>query len=175
VIGAGNTAIDVATQAVRLGAERVTIVYRRTAADMSAFAYEYDLAKSDGVHFLWNLQPVAAIGADGWVTGVEFEKTGDTLNSPVEGRSDEKHVLLECDMVVKALGQGPLHKFIASYSALADNSSRVKISAEDGSTGLPGLFAGGDCTTGGAEIVDAVEEGKVAAAGIHQYLNSSSK
>ncbi|MFV2070934.1 MAG: hypothetical protein ACC645_28540, partial [Pirellulales bacterium] len=74
---------------------------------------------------------------------------------------------------VKALGQNPLHDFIAAHSHVADDRSGVRIDRLDGSTALRGLFSGGDCTSGGAEIVDAVEEGKTAAAGIHYYLNSA--
>ncbi|MFV1981276.1 MAG: NAD(P)-dependent oxidoreductase, partial [Rhodothermia bacterium] len=112
VIGAGNTAIDVATQAVRLGAERVTIAYRKTDAEMSAFAYEYDLAKSDGVNFLWNVRPVAFKGVDGWVSSIEFDQADGVAGHP----SGVRRVVLECDMVVKALGQNPLHDFIAAHS-----------------------------------------------------------
>ncbi|MFC2085593.1 NAD(P)-dependent oxidoreductase [Bacteroidota bacterium] len=165
VIGAGNTAVDVATQAVRLGAERVTIAYRRTADEMSAFAYEYELAKSDGVNFLWNVQPVSFKGADGWVSAIEFNQT--------DAPEGAEPLIVECDMVVKALGQDPLHEFIRSRTDVADDRSNVRIDRRDGSTGLQGLFAGGDCTSGGAEIVDAVEQGKIAAGGIHDYLMSS--
>ncbi len=177
VIGAGNTAIDVATEAVRLGAERVTIAYRRTDAEMSAFAYECDLAKSDGVNFLWNVKPVAFMGTDGSVSGIEFDQVAGPADrvvaEPADGRSEIIRVILECDMVVKALGQNPLREFVSGQSGLADGRSRVKIDRVSGSTAIRGLFSGGDCTNGGAEIVDAVEEGKVAAAGIHDYLNSS--
>jgi dihydropyrimidine dehydrogenase (NAD+) subunit PreT len=170
VIGAGNTAIDVATQAVRLGAEHVTIAYRRSAAEMSAFAYEYDLAKSDGVNFLWNVRPQQILGEDGWVTGIEFEGTNESGDSS-EGAGPSAQIV-DCDMVIKALGQNPLREFLVLRPELVDDRSRVRVKREDGSTKLPGLFSGGDCSSGGAEIVDAVEDGKRAARGIHDYLSS---
>src|SRR5207302_5834191 len=75
VIGAGNTAIDVATAARRLGAERVTIAYRRGEDAMPAFAYEYELAKTDGVRFEWFAQPIRIVGDNGAASGVEFLRT----------------------------------------------------------------------------------------------------
>jgi glutamate synthase (NADPH/NADH) small chain len=166
VIGAGNTAIDAATQAVRLGAKRVTIVYRRTARDMSAFAYEYELAKADGVDFLWNLTPVEFKVRDGALVGVEF--------APTKDENEESIVYLKCDMAIKALGQNPLAEFLAEHHELVDEHGRVRANEENGRTQIPGLFSGGDCTSGGAEIVDAVEEGKIAAAGIHEFLATTS-
>ena len=111
VIGAGNTAIDVATAAKRLGAETVTIAYRRSEALIPAFAYEYELAKSDGVRFEWFAQPIRVIGDGGSARGVEFVRT--ELDDP-RSRSGRvrplpgSNFVLPADMVVKALGQEPL-------------------------------------------------------------------
>ena len=111
VIGAGNTAIDVATAAKRLGAETVTIAYRRSEALIPAFAYEYELAKSDGVRFEWFAQPIRVVGDGGAAHGVEFLRT--ELEDP-DSRSGRVKTLpgsnfvLPADMVVKALGQEPL-------------------------------------------------------------------
>jgi len=120
---------------------------------------------------------VAFMGTDGSVSGIEFDQVAGPADrvvaAPADGRSEIIRVILECDMVVKALGQNPLREFVSGQSGLADGRSRVKIDRVSGSTAIRGLFSGGDCTNGGAEIVDAVEEGKVAAAGIHDYLNSS--
>lgn len=165
IIGAGNTAIDAATAAVRLGADRVTIAYRKSAAEMSAFAYEYELAKADGVHFMWNVQPVLFAGEKGRVAEARFTRTNRTEDGSLP-------VILETDMIIKALGQNPLEDFLAEHPDLMDERGRVRMNPQDGSTEIAGLFTGGDCTSGGAEIVDAVQEGKIAAAGIHKHLES---
>ncbi len=170
VIGAGNTAIDVATEAVRLGADHVTIAYRRTAAEMSAFQYEYELAKSDGVHFVWEVQPMAFRAASGRLTGVEF------LRLSQNGATDDDDTfILPCDMAVKALGQLPLEAFLAGLTDSTVDGGRLGIDAATGATTIEGVFAGGDCTSRGAEIVDAVQEGKIAAAGIHSYLTNNGR
>jgi len=173
VIGAGNTAIDVATEAVRLGAETVTIVYRRTAREMSAFAYEYELAKSDAVQFLWQVQPLRFVQEDGVLTGLALQRVqqnGDGRTAtvtPLEG-SD---FVLPCDMAIKALGQTSILDLLTNVDGLVVENGRLQIDAQTGATGAPGVFAGGDCLSRGAEIVDAVQEGKIAAAGINDYLS----
>lgn len=170
VIGAGNTAIDVATEAVRLGAEDVTIVYRRSAADMSAFKYEYELAKEDQVRFAWHLAPTEFLHKNGELTGVRFARTGADAGS--DG-SAGGFVDVPCDMAIKALGQVPLLDLLRPFEHLADADGRVLVDQETGQTSVKGLFAGGDCISRGAEIVDAVQEGKISAAGIHAYLEES--
>ena len=123
VIGAGNTAIDVATAAQRLGAETVTIAYRRSEALIPAFAYEYQLAKADGVRFEWFAQPVRILGdAAARSAGVEFLRT--ELEDP-HSRSGRvrtvpgSNFVLPADMVVKALGQEPLLDLLAALARLA--------------------------------------------------------
>ena len=170
VIGAGNTAIDVATAAKRLGAVTVTIAYRRSERTIPAFTYEYELAKSDGVRFEWQVQPVRILGDRGRVTGVEFQKT--TLDDPVS-RSERVGVVpgssfvIPADMVVKALGQEPLFELTAELPGLRTENGRILVDAATGATSIPRLFAGGDCLRNGGEVVDAVQDGKVAAQGIH--------
>jgi glutamate synthase (NADPH/NADH) small chain len=173
VIGAGNTAVDVATEAVRLGAERVTMVYRRTDAEMPAFAYEYDLAKSDGIQFVWEAQPIGfETDASGVLTGVRLQH----VRSEGEGRAarlvpiEGSEHTLPCDMVVKALGQIPILDIVAHVEGARTDGGRLHIDPKTGATGVPGLFAGGDCTSKGAEIVNAVQEGKLAARGIDDFL-----
>ena len=175
VIGGGNTAVDVATAAVRLGAARVTIAYRRRAEDMPAFAYEYELSKADGVVWEFSAAPVRILGGRGAATGVEFVRT----RSAGVGRGAKleqvtgSNFTLEADMVVKALGQRPLLDVLNSMPGLALKGGRVEVEPRTGATSVPKLFAGGDCVGGGAEVVDAVQEGKIAAAGIDQMLRGS--
>lgn len=173
VIGAGNTAIDVATAAKRLGAESVTIAYRRGEAAMPAFAYEYELAKADRVRFVWHAQPVRVLARDGKAAGILFAKTATSVT---ESRRDElrtvagSEFVLEADMVVKALGQEPLLDLINVLPGLAHDHGRIVADLTTGATSVPKLFAGGDCLRKGGEVVDAVRDGKNAARGIHESL-----
>ena len=172
VLGAGNTAIDVATEAARLGASTVTIAYRRTHREMSAFAYEYELAKSDGVQFLWLVQPIAFIEDHGSLSGIRMCR----VRPLAEGRGaaleriDGSEFNVPCDMAIKALGQTPVLDLLLGIAGPGTEDGRLSMDPETGETGIPGLFAGGDCTNYGAEIVDAVQEGKVAALGIDAFL-----
>jgi glutamate synthase (NADPH/NADH) small chain len=168
VIGAGNTAIDVVTAARRLGAERVAIVYRRSEREMSAFKYEYELAQKDGILFHWNTLPVRIVGSH-HVEGVECMRTrleGSGRRARVESVPGTEFVI-PADMVVRALGQQPVLRFLTSVPELALRGGNVVVNPETGQTGNPKYFAGGDCVNGGREVVDAVAEGMRAARGIH--------
>jgi dihydropyrimidine dehydrogenase (NAD+) subunit PreT len=176
VIGAGNTAVDVATAAKRLGAERVTIAYRRGEAAMSAFAYEYSLAKADGVRFEWQALPLRVVGRGGEAIGVEFARTEPDASGnrrgdvrPLSG----SEFVIEADMVVKALGQEPLLDLLDVLPGLAHDHGRVSADPATGATSVSKLFAGGDCLRNGGEVVDAVQDGKVAARGIHASFDHS--
>jgi dihydropyrimidine dehydrogenase (NAD+) subunit PreT len=173
VIGAGNTAIDVATAARRLGAETVTIAYRRSEWLIPAFAYEYQLAKSDGVRFEWLAQPLRIVGQGGAVAGVEFLRTRldpDASRAGALASVPGSNFVLAADMVVKALGQEPLFDFLAALPGLECDQGRVVVNPATGATSVPGLFAGGDCLRNGGEVVDAVRDGKIAAQGIDAAL-----
>jgi glutamate synthase (NADPH/NADH) small chain len=168
VIGAGNTAIDAATQAKRLGAEHVTIVYRRAVDDMPAYDYEYDLAKRDGCEFRFHTAPKRILGVD-HVTGIECVRTepgepgADGRRRPVDV-PESTHVI-ECNMVIKALGQVVRDDFARAASLTIEDGRMVSTK--------PRVFVGGDCANGGAEIVNAAAEGKHAAAAIHAYLQET--
>ena len=175
-IGAGNTAIDVVTAARRLGAEAVYLLYRRGEMDMPAFAYEYELAKQDAVVFLWQTQPVRVLGEQGVVTGLECVRT--ELGPPDQkGRRTPLPILgsqfqLGVDMVVRAVGQKPTTEFLRAVKGVeikADGTVRINDSHQ---TGHPQYFAGGDCTNGGKEVVDAVADGMAAARGLDRWLGS---
>ncbi len=158
VIGAGNTAIDVVTQAKRLGAEKVMMVYRRTQKDMSAYDYEYELAKGDAVEFVWQASPLEITG-NGRVEALRCIKSDG---------SDEVFEI-SCDMVVKAIGQQKQKGFLESLGIGTDEKGQVIVD-EWMKTSLDGVFAGGDCVNGGAEAVDASQMGQKAAIGIHFSL-----
>ena len=162
VIGAGNTAIDAVTQAKRLGAEKVVMVYRRTEQEISAYDYEYELAKKDGVEFVWQAAPIGILADSDnkRVTGLQCEKTDGTL----------KLFDMDCDMVIKAIGQSKMGAFFETVAGVAiDEKGRVIVN-DQMQTSNPKIFSGGDCVNGGAEAVDASQMGKLAAQGIHQSL-----
>lgn len=177
VIGAGNTAIDAVTQARRLGAERVILVYRRGAAEMPAYEYEYTLAKQDAVEFLWQTAPVELLADEGGmhVAGLRCVRTspgepdasGRRSANVVEG----SEFVIPIDTVIKATGQQKRREFFASIPGVElDLSGRVRVDPETMRTGNPKFFAGGDCVNGGREAVDASQMGKLAAQGIHLAL-----
>jgi glutamate synthase (NADPH/NADH) small chain len=176
VIGAGNTAIDVATTAARLGAEHVIIAYRRGKQAMPAFAYEYELARKDGVRFEWFAQPVRAIAENGVAAGVEFVRTESedpaSRQAPVVPVPGSEFVI-RADMIVKALGQEQLFDLLRSVPGLEVDRGMVVVDPATGATSVPGLYAGGDCIRNGGEIVDAVEDGKIAARAIDKTLIGS--
>jgi glutamate synthase (NADPH/NADH) small chain len=173
VLGAGNTAIDVATAARRLGAEQVTIAYRRGEEAMPAFAYEYELAKADGVRFEWFAQPLRIVGHNSIAHGVEFVRTAVDSAASRESRVmpiGGSNFVLHADMIVKALGQEPLLELLHALPGLKVERAKVVVDRNSGATSIAKLYAGGDCIRGGGEIVDAVQDGKIAAWGIDAAL-----
>ncbi|MCQ8280005.1 NAD(P)-dependent oxidoreductase [Acetobacteraceae bacterium KSS8] len=158
VIGGGNTAIDAAMQAKRLGAREVTIAYRRGLEHMSATAYERDWARTSGIRILPWRTPTALLGDGGVVTGVLFEDTGD-------GPMPEP-----ADMVLLAVGQLFDPAALAEADAPRLENGRIAVDA-DGRTSLDRIWAGGDCTAGADLTVAAVQDGKLAAIAIHQALS----
>jgi dihydropyrimidine dehydrogenase (NAD+) subunit PreT len=173
-IGAGNTAIDVVTAARRLGAETVYLVYRRTEREMSAFPYEYDLAKKDGVVFLWQTQPVRIIGKDGIVTALECRRT-QLGASNTDGRHEPEAIprsefTMSVDMVVRAVGQEPVTEFLRAVPGLELRPNGTVVTDECHQTPNPKYFAAGDCANGGKEVVDAVAEGMAAARSMDNWM-----
>jgi dihydropyrimidine dehydrogenase (NAD+) subunit PreT len=173
-VGAGNTAIDVVTAARRLGAQIVYLIYRRGEPEMPAFAYEYQLAKQDGVSFLWQTQPVRVLGDDGIVAGLECVRTEvgapDTKGRRKPALVPGTEFKLDVDMVVRAVGQKPATDFLKAVKGLELNSDgTVKINDRH-QAGHAKYFAGGDCTNGGREVVDAVADGMAAARGLDAWL-----
>jgi glutamate synthase (NADPH/NADH) small chain len=170
VIGAGNTAIDAAIAAVRLGAQEVYLIYRRGPEQMSAFSFEYDHAKQEGVRFHWN-RCVTAIQGTGTVEGIRvgaLEALDDGSLVPVEGAEFSVAV----GMVVLAIGQSTQSGFLADAGLQLDRG-QIVIERVTGQTSKPNFFAGGDCTNGGREVVDAVADGKRAGLGIAAYLSQT--
>lgn len=163
VIGAGNTAIDAVTQAKRLGAEKVTMVYRRTEKDAPAYDYEMELARKDGIEFVWQAAPI----------GILPDDSGARVGSLRCERTDGSLELFEirCDQVIKAVGQQKMRGFFESVTGV-DTDEKGRVIVDDKmQTSNPKIFAGGDCANGGKEAVDASQMGKLAAMGIHEALS----
>jgi dihydropyrimidine dehydrogenase (NAD+) subunit PreT len=158
VVGAGNTAIDAANAARRLGAEIVYLLYRRGESDIAAFDFEYEHAKQEGVQFLWRRQPVA-IRPDAHgqllLDTIQVREIDHTL-LPIQG----SEFTIVCHLVVPAIGQSPLTKLMTEFRQIPVQDGRIVIDRATGRTQNPRYFAGGDCTNGGREVVDAVADGK---------------
>lgn len=172
VIGMGMTAIDAATQAKRLGAKEVTLVYRRTEAEKPCTDVELDIAKLDGVEVIWLAAPQKIKGAAGKVKQLvcSVMQLGETDASGRRSPVDTGETFtLDVDMVIKAAGQVPFEKLVGK---LKIQNAKGKISINDNcATNIKGVFAGGDAVNGGKEVVDAVQAGKDGAAAILKYLN----
>ena len=165
VIGGGMTAVDAAVQSRKLGAEEVTIVYRRGAEAMSASAVEQQWAQTNGVTIRHWAAPKEVLSEGGAVKGVRFAATALSGGKLVE---TGETFTLEADMVLKAIGQTFVAEPVGSRIAL--EGGRIATDAE-GQTSLPRVWAGGDCRVGGRDLtVEAVEHGKVAAVSIHAAL-----
>jgi glutamate synthase (NADPH/NADH) small chain len=165
IVGGGNTAIDAATASLRLGAEAVTMLYRRGEPQMSAFKFEVEMARQDGVSFLWHTLPLAIHGAAA-VESIECVRLGSDL-APIPG----SNFTLPCDTVIVSIGQSKLVDLLESCGVELMNG-RVRIDGETGQCANPRYFAGGDCVNGGREVVDAVAGGKRAAIGIANWLEA---
>jgi dihydropyrimidine dehydrogenase (NAD+) subunit PreT len=154
VVGAGNTAIDAANAARRLGSAHVTIVYRRTERNLPAFGFEYEHAKLEGVTFEWLAQPVAIhtipAGRIASIECVRLNDDGGPVPTPIPGSNF--HLL--CDMVIPAIGQAP-------HGSLFDRNRGPK------------YYTGGDCVNGGREVVDAVADGKRAGVAIAKSFGAT--
>ncbi|MDQ2864210.1 MAG: FAD-dependent oxidoreductase, partial [Bacteroidota bacterium] len=171
VIGMGMTAIDAATQAKRLGAEEVTMVYRRTSSEKNCTQTELDIAMLDGCKIQWLTSPKEIKGSDGKVTSLvcDIMKLGtpDYSGKPSPEPTGET-ISIECDMIIKATGQSPFIDLI-NENGIENNKGKVVIK-ENSSTNVKGVFAGGDAVNGGKEVVDAVQAGKEGAKAILEYL-----
>jgi dihydropyrimidine dehydrogenase (NAD+) subunit PreT len=177
VIGGGNTAIDAANAARRLGAEEVFVFYRRGAREMPAFPFEFDHSKLEGVRFHWLAQPTAIVVRGNRAAAVRFVETrlgepgadGRRQVEPVAGSEYE----IPCDLVIPALGQTRHMGDLLSQRGIEIRDGVVGVDRATGRTANPRYYAGGDCVNGGREVVDAVADGKRAAAAIARNLSGT--
>ena len=182
VIGAGNTAIDAATCSVRLGAEQVQIVYRRTSKEMTAYDFEYDFAKQDGVEFRWLSLPKRIVGDEnGKVIGMECVKMKLTGIENGKGTLTEipgSEFIIETDAVIRAIGQTKQYELI-EHLGLANTRGVIDVDMESLKTSNPKIYACGDAIFGNgygeATVVSAAQQGKDSAYAIHNELNANSE
>jgi glutamate synthase (NADPH/NADH) small chain len=159
VIGGGNTAVDAASESARMGAQSVHLVYRRTKADMGAYDFEYATALAAGVQGVFEASPLRIEG--------ENKASGVTFSRP-----DGSEFHLPADLVIKGTGQAKQGALLAHLPNIStDAKGRVVVDAAYQTT-RPGYFAAGDMVNGGAEVVNAAYEGKLAAQGIHQWIQN---
>ena len=175
VIGGGNTAVDSARSALRLGAEEVHMIYRRSQEEMPAAKEEIEEAVHEGVQMAYLTSPVEILGQGGKVSGLkcirnelgEPDASGRRSPKPVEG----SEFTLDVDMVMAAIGQAPESSFLSSEPDLAAGGNRIVTKAPDAlATPLKGVFAGGDAVTGPATAIKAIAAGKRAAVSIDLFL-----
>ena len=165
VIGGGMTAVDAAVQSKLLGAEEVTMVYRRGKAQMNASEFEQDLAAAKGVTIRHWLAPKRVIAEAGKVTGIELDYMA--LDADGALRSTGETTIIACDQVFKAIGQ----TLATDGGGVVLAGGKIEVDAE-GRTSMAKVWAGGDCATGGDDLtVTAVAEGRDAAESIHRYLS----
>ncbi len=163
VIGCGNTAIDAARTAVRMGAAEVTVVYHRTINDMSALRSEYDDAVSEGVRFLWKSS----------VVEIDGDKDNTHLNSIVIDTGGERS-RVDASIVIMAVGSVPASRIVSSTEGIEVDAKGYVLTRETpyGMTTRPGVFAGGDVTNRPATVVHAMRDAKLVAEGIERYVDA---
>jgi glutamate synthase (NADPH) small chain len=178
VVGAGNVAMDAARCSLRLGAEEVTIVYRRSNAEMPARIEEIENAKEEGVQFRLLANPTGILGANGWVTGIECIKMelGEPDDSgrrrPVPLKGSE--FVVDVDTVIVAIGNNPnplLPKEIKGLST--EKWGGIIVDKKTGQTSIPYIFAGGDIVSGAATVIEAMGAGKRSARAIDKFIKAS--
>ncbi|MFB6287085.1 MAG: FAD-dependent oxidoreductase [Candidatus Bipolaricaulia bacterium] len=171
VIGGGNTAIDAAREAKRLGGDNVTVLYRRTEEQMPAYDHEIEEAKAEGVDFQFLTSPTRFVGNAERVEGVECvemrlgapDASGRPKPEPIEGSA----FIVEADTVVKAIGQRPWTERLEAWNVAHD---RGWIETRRRRTSRAKVYAGGDCVNGGATVVEAVRDGRSAARRMHEAI-----
>ena len=189
VVGGGNVAMDAARTALRLGADKVYIVYRRSIYELPARREEIDHAWEEGIEFLFLTSPIEILGynnpgdkrdpKNGFVTGMRCVKM--ELGEPDErGRRrpiviPDSEFTLDIDTVIMSIGTSPNPLIKSTTEGLEVNSRGGIIVTENGATTKDGVFAGGDAVTGAATVISAMGAGKVAAKAIDEYLSSDAK
>jgi len=176
VIGGGNTAIDASRTVLRMGADEVTIVYRRSRAEMPATDWEIEEAEEEDVEIHFLAAPIEVLGEEGKVSGMvcikmelgEPDESGRRSPVPIEG----SEFTLDVDTIIAAIGQGPDISFLEEGSNIKTDRDRIVADSETQLTDRLEIFAGGDAVTGAASAIEAIAAGRRAAGSIDQYLRA---
>ena len=179
VIGGGFTAIDCARTALRLGAGKASIVYRRTREEMPAGELEVQMAEEEGIEMLCLTSPVGLTGKDGKVTHMEClrnkpgkpDESGRRRPEVIEG----SNFTIPVDLVIPAIGQAPDMAFLSERLGVRVNKWGMPLIDETGMTSRKGVFAGGDCVTGPRNVIEVIADGRKAAGSIHTFLTGQKK
>lgn len=183
VVGGGNAAIDAARSALRLGAEKVMVLYRRTREEMPAYAEEVEAAIEEGVEMHFLVAPTRLVGSDGKVAGIELVRM-ELGETDIDGRRRPVPVagsefVIPCDTVLPAIGQVPSVEVVTSSAWPEDlleqlvDGDRVRVDPRTMATPAEGLWAGGDCATGPATVIQAIAAGQRAAVAIDRALGGA--
>jgi len=177
VVGGGNTAMDAARSSFRLGAEEVSILYRRTREEMPVDPRELDQVEEEGIKIHYLTQPIRVLSKDGiTVSGVRCirnrlgdpERDGRRRPVPIEGSEFD----IEVDLLIPAVSQSPDISFLPDEIGLEISKwDRLAVNPETAETNIPGIFAGGDFVTGPRDVIRVIADGRKAALSIHQYLS----
>lgn len=179
IVGGGNTAVDCARSSMRLGAKSVTILYRRTIAEMTAHHTEIEDAEEEGVKIKFLSAPKAVIGKNGVVSAMECLKmklgerdaSGRRRPVPIEG----SEFIIEADRVITAIGRRPNLKWLENIEIEFSRTGTIKIDPKTCATKRPGVYAGGDVVIGPGTATEAMGQGKKAALAIHEYLGGGTR
>ena len=180
VIGSGNTAMDAVRSALRLGAERAMVVYRRSENEMTARIEEYEHAIEEGVEFHWLTNPIEVLGEEGWVTGLrcvkmrlgEPDDSGRARPIPIEG----SEFVFPVDNVVLSIGTRPNPLLAKATPGLKTHSwGGLLVDEREVETSVHRVYAGGDAVTGAATVILAAGAGKRAAEAIHADLQKDAE
>ena len=178
VLGGGNVAVDAGRSAVRLGAEKVTILYRRTRQEMPAYEEEIEEAINEGVEIVPLSIPVRVVSSNGAVAGIEFLRAelgkaeADGRGRPIPIKGSE--TMIECDIVIPAIGQVASTEPVSFTDGPALTEwGTVKVNPVNFNTTVREIFSGGDCVTGASTVISAIAGGQKAAVGIDKMLGGS--
>jgi NADH-quinone oxidoreductase subunit F len=173
VIGGGNVALDVARSAIRLGAEKVEIYYRRTKKEMPAIPEEVEETLREGIEIHFLASPIRFVGKGERATGIELARMRltevDETGRPTPVRIEGSEFKVKADTIISAVGQKVDPRGLKGLGANRDGT--IRVDPETGATRMRGLFAGGDMVTGPGWAIDAIASGKKAAESIHHYLS----
>ena len=164
VIGGGNTAVDAVRELIGLEVPQVTMLYRGTEEKMSGYEHEWEAALIQGARAIWQAQPIAFEGT-GNISAVRYVSLDDS-RAPIPNSEQS----VRADLVLLAIGQSKLGDMVKHLAGIKVSMGRIVVD-EDGFTGRPKYYAGGDCANGGKEVVNAAAEGKRAAKAIHQAIS----